>query len=44
MERGVGIAIFSIGIFFASTGSWEVAAILGVIGLVYIFVRSREVK
>ncbi|MFA6437266.1 MAG: hypothetical protein WC242_03815 [Candidatus Paceibacterota bacterium] len=44
MERGVGIAIFSIGIFFSLTGSWEVALILGIIGLVYIFIRSREVK
>jgi len=44
MERGVGIVIFSIGIFFALTGSWEVAIVLGLIGLVYIFVRTREVK
>jgi uncharacterized membrane protein len=44
MQRIMGVVVFAIGIFFALTGSWEIATVLGLIGLVYIFVRSREVK
>jgi O-antigen ligase len=44
MQRIMGVVVFAIGIFFALTGSWEVAIVLGLIGLVYIFVQSKEAR